>query len=133
MDLGLECDLDVEVEIEPQAERVALAAAAAALLGLLPGDTTECVRDAANKTAGCLADISELEVIEGALSALLLLLLLLALAASSLGRSVILRLLAVRLVDLRGLLLLPLGLLLGAASGRHCDVGWRFVCETARG
>jgi len=126
VDLGLESDLDVEVEIEPETEGVTLAAAAAATLGLLAGNAAKCVRDAANETTGRLAYIAELEVIEGALPALLhlllLLLLRLALATPSLRRSIILRLLAVRLVNLRGLLLLPLGLLLGAASGCHCGV-----------
>jgi len=125
VDLGLEGDLDVEVEIEPETERVALAAAAALLLlGLLAGNAAKCVGDTANETTGCLAYIAKLEVIEGALAALLLHLLLLplALATPSLGRGIILGLLAVRLVDRRRLLLLPLGLLLGAASGCHCYV-----------
>jgi len=109
VDLGLESDLNVEVEIQSEAERVALAAAAT-LLGGLAGNTAKCVRYTADEAAGCLTNIAELEVVEGPLSALLLLLhLLLALAASSLrGSIILLRLLALRLVDLLPLLL-PLG------------------------
>lgn len=125
MDLGLESDLNVEVQVEPQPESVALAAATAGLLRLLlhgtARDAAERVGHAADKATGCLADVVEGKAVERPAAALLLLLALL--PAHWWG---VVRLFAVRLVDL-GLLLSPGLLLVGAASG--CHFGWLVVWE----
>jgi len=83
-------------------------------------DAAERVGHAADEATGGLTDIVESEPVESTTAALLLLALLPALWWG------VVRLLAVRLVDL-SLLLSPGLLLVGAATGRHFGWWW-FVC-----
>jgi len=110
VDLGLEGDFNVQVQVQSQTEGIALATAAAAALLVdgLAGHSAEDSGSAVDEPAGGVLDSAEGQVVEGTGARLTAAVLL----ASSLGRGVVLRLLALGLVDLLGLLLLPLGLLL---------------------